>query len=260
MLPLISIIIPIYNIEQFLKKCLDSILSQTYPNYEVLLINDGSTDTSEVICKEYVNKYNKFQLYTKENNGVSSARNEGIKKARGKYLVFIDGDDYIEKNYIEMLYKPFNGYDIDLSVCGYIKENINGDIIYKIDDKDNYLSERRATILSLFGKDKYYRYQGYIYNKLYKKSIIDKYDIKFDNEIFFNEDRLFVFQYTLHINKAYYTTTPLYHYIIHNNSAVFSAIKSTTSINKYLTFIDAFIIMDNNRSEEQSSFRFDTNI
>ena len=105
MLETISIIIPIYNVESYLRKCLDSIIEQSFPYFELLLINDGSTDASTQICQEYVEKDDRIRYFEKENGGVSSARNFGIKHSRGEYITFIDSDDWIEPNYLEILYK-----------------------------------------------------------------------------------------------------------------------------------------------------------
>ena len=101
---LISIIIPIYNVENYLRQCLDSIMSQTHQNFECLLINDGSPDNSADICREYVEKDSRFKYFEKENGGVSSARNLGIECSRGEYITFIDSDDWVDSDYLEVLY------------------------------------------------------------------------------------------------------------------------------------------------------------
>ena len=102
MLETISIIIPIYDVESYLRKCLDSIIEQSFPYFELLLINDGSTDASAQICQEYVEKDDRIRYFEKENGGVSSARNFGIKHSRGEYITFIDSDDWVEPNYLEI--------------------------------------------------------------------------------------------------------------------------------------------------------------
>ena len=102
---LISIIIPIYNVEKYMEKCLNSVVNQTYNNIEIILIDDGSKDKSREICDNYAKKDNRIKVVHKENNGVSSARNTGIDMSKGKYITFIDSDDYIDTDYIETLYK-----------------------------------------------------------------------------------------------------------------------------------------------------------
>lgn len=116
MLETISIIIPIYDVESYLRKCLDSIMEQSFPYFELLLINDGSTDASAQICQEYVEKDDRIRYFEKENGGVSSARNFGIKHSRGEYITFIDSDDWVEPNYLEIFYKSIKEQDADIVV------------------------------------------------------------------------------------------------------------------------------------------------
>ena len=101
---LISIVVPIYNVDNYLRQCLDSIQNQTYQNFECLLINDGSPDNSADICREYVSKDARFRYFEKENGGVASARNLGIKYSKGKYITFIDSDDWVDLDYLEVLH------------------------------------------------------------------------------------------------------------------------------------------------------------
>ena len=119
MKPLVSIIVPIYNADKHLDRCLKSIINQTYTNLEIILINDGSTDTSLNLCKEYAEKDDRVVLIDKINEGVSIARNMGIQKSSGDYIAFLDADDWIARNYIEHLMKPFDKENIDISVCEY---------------------------------------------------------------------------------------------------------------------------------------------
>lgn len=116
---LISVIVPVYNVEQYLKKCIDSIIAQTYENIEIILIDDGSTDNSGTICDDYKIKNPKIRVFHKINGGLSSARNLGIEKSKGKYLTFVDSDDTIEKDYIEYLYNLIKKYNTEMSICSY---------------------------------------------------------------------------------------------------------------------------------------------
>ncbi|MBR5402355.1 MAG: glycosyltransferase family 2 protein [Treponema sp.] len=116
---LVSIIIPIYNAEYFLDRCLNSVIQQTYTNLEIILINDGSTDASLAICTTYAQKDSRIILINKTNEGVSIARNMGIQQSSGDYIAFLDADDWIASNYIEQLMLPFKNNSIDISICGY---------------------------------------------------------------------------------------------------------------------------------------------
>ena len=101
---LISVIVPVYNVEEYLKQCLDSILEQTFSNYEVILVNDGSTDSSGLICQEYAEKDARIRYFEKENGGLSDARNYGIEQAQGEYLTFVDSDDFLDASHLTILY------------------------------------------------------------------------------------------------------------------------------------------------------------
>ena len=116
---LISVIVPIYNVEDYLRQCLDSILEQTLSHFEVILVNDGSPDSSGDICREYVEKDSRFHYFEKENGGLSDARNYGIEKARGEYLTFIDSDDFIDPLHLEYLYNTLMNNEADISVSNY---------------------------------------------------------------------------------------------------------------------------------------------
>lgn len=124
----ITIVIPVYNQEKYLKRCIDSVLNQTIDNYKILIINDGSTDNSKKICSEYALKYpDLIELVNQKNSGVAKTRNFAIKHVKTKYIMFIDNDDYIDKNYVETLYKEAINNDIVIS--GYRRPDINGNII-----------------------------------------------------------------------------------------------------------------------------------
>ncbi len=115
----ITVIVPVYNVENYLRQCLDSIMGQTYQNFECLLINDGSPDYSADICSEYVFKDSRFRYFEKENGGVSSARNLGIEHSKGEYITFIDSDDWVDSDYLEILYNALIDENADISVSTY---------------------------------------------------------------------------------------------------------------------------------------------
>ena len=118
MLPKISFVIPVYNAEQYLRRCLDSVLSQTYSNYEIVLVDDGSTDRSACICDDYARDYSNVSVYHIPNGGASLARKKGIDVAQGEYLTFVDSDDYIAPDYLSILYHLIERYKTKLSACG----------------------------------------------------------------------------------------------------------------------------------------------
>lgn len=213
----VSIIIPVYNTEKYLKRCLDSISSQTYKNLEIILVNDGSTDNSYDICISYQKKDSRYNIINKSNGGVSSARNEGIKIASGEYICFFDSDDEIEHNMIEKLLKNFIDYNVDLSICDY---NI-------LNNKIKKKSQIKSFLIS--SKEEYHKnykiYQGYLWNKMFKTSIVKQ--ISFDNDIHCCEDELFITKYVEFCKTFFYDNTKLYNYYIRSNSS-----SGTQKINK----------------------------
>ena len=127
---LISIKVPIYNVENYLRQCLDSIVSQTYQNFECLLINDGSSDNSADICREYIEKDSRFRYFEKENVGVSSARNLGIERSKGQYITFIDSDDWVDSEYLEVLYRALIEEKADIAITTYKQFNMDDNCYY----------------------------------------------------------------------------------------------------------------------------------
>ncbi|MDY3359776.1 MAG: glycosyltransferase family 2 protein, partial [Clostridium celatum] len=147
---IISIIIPIYNTEKYLVESLESISNQTYKNIEILLINDGSSDNSKVICEKYCNIDKRFKYFENTNHGVSYSRNFGIKKSSGKYLVFVDSDDVIAKNFIELLYNNLINNMADCSICGIKGFNLSAEIEESSTIGDTYLEQE--LFINLFNK------------------------------------------------------------------------------------------------------------
>lgn len=190
----ISIIVPIYNAEKTINRCIDSLLKQTYKNIEIILINDGSIDNSLLICKNYAAKDKRVVVINKSNGGVSSARNAGIVKVSGNYIMFCDSDDYVYDNWCEEMYKMYK--DNYLIMCGYnmIKDKkiINSIIpksISKIVDKNKVMELENYGFFSPF-------------NKLYNAKIIKNNNIYFDSNLNFGEDLIFNLSYLMHISKG----------------------------------------------------------
>ena len=171
---LISIIVPIYNKASFLPKCLNSIQAQTYTNLDVVLINDGSLDQSESICREYTEKDSRFHLYSQINQGISVARNNGLKYAKGDLISFIDSDDYVSERYIEILYKCLTDNDADISIAAYKKVH-SGENPDFVQNDINLILNGREAVLRQFEPDGL----NYIFNwcKLYKRELF--HDIKY---------------------------------------------------------------------------------
>ena len=239
----ISIIIPIYNCENYVKNCINSLLEQTYSNIEILLIDDGSTDNSYEVCKKFSMKDNRIKVFHKENGGVSSARNFGIKVSTGEYISFIDSDDWVDERYCEIL---LNGIkkEADLSVVGFNQTKEVKKITVSYDDNYEVLNTNEA-YRYIFRE---FNFFGFPWNKLYKKSIIELLgDKPFDEDIHACEDTLFNSRYlTKCSNNIVYNKSHLYCYyqrldsatkIKEVNSKKLSVFKSLDEIEKiYLEF------------------------
>lgn len=219
--PLISIIVPVYNVEKYINRCLESILKQSYKNIEVLLINDGSQDNSAKICEDIAALDSRIKVIHQDNKGVSSARNKGLDISKGEYITFIDSDDWVDRDGIECLYRNLKKTESDLAIYSFIQEyenkkNINVKLTESIE-----VMNREDTIKFIFNDN---RCQGFIWNKLYKSKIINSEmkKIRFNEKITVLEDLYFNIEYMIRCNKAVYIDSQKYHYYISGNSAMFS--------------------------------------
>lgn len=210
----ISVIIPVYNAERYLPDCLESIIGQTFDDYEIIIVNDGSTDNSQKIIENFAKSCDKIKNFTIENGGVSKARNFGISVASGEYIVFADADDTVEKDYIEQLSN--NARDGTLTLCAYNK-------IY-LDRKKKYKEIWRADNKDdVSVTDDFYKvYSKWLFNspwnKLYSKKIIDVNEIAFDIGLNVGEDLIFNAKYVekSKINSFIVINKPLYNYYVRN--------------------------------------------
>jgi len=229
----ISVIVPVYNVEKYVKKCLESISNQTYKNIEIIIVNDGATDNSEKICREFVGNEDRAKLYTKENGGLSSARNHGMKFVTGNYVLFIDSDDYISEEMIEELYNNIKAESADVSVCGVYNVYSDGqspqckEEIYFSCDRDGFLKEY------FIGE----KIPGTICNKLISYEIASK--ISFPvGKIY--EDAFYQFELVKYAKKYVATTKPYYYYFHRENSITTKpyTIKNMDCIEIYSNFYD----------------------
>jgi len=210
---LVSVIVPIYNVELYLEKYINSIINQTYKNLEIILVNDGSTDNSLQICEKFINKDKRIKIINKKNGGLSDARNKGIEKSSGKYLAFIDSDDYIDYNMIENLYNDIKKYDADISIVNYEKIFEDGNIQNENFSKNDFLVMDRETAIknlldnTLFG--------NYAWNKLYKKELFNDIRYPFGRKM---EDLGTTYKLFFKSNIVVYNPTKLYYYLQRNDS------------------------------------------
>lgn len=235
--PQISIIVPVYNTERYLSRCIDSILGQSFRDFELLLIDDGSKDGSGAICDEYAVKDARVKVFHQENQGVSVARNVGLENASGEWIYFPDSDDVIMPGALEMMMHMVNER-IDFVMCGYEVYDEEGECTYAITTRRQCEMSKEDALMEMFASTDY-RYQGYLWNKLFRASIIRENHLAFVKGIKFNEDRLLDVEYLCLIQgNVAYTTTPIYQYTERSTGAMASL---TQRFNPYfLTDLDAF--------------------
>lgn len=214
MKPVVSIIIPVYNVpEKYLRECIESVMEQTLKEIEIILVDDGSPDNCGAICDEYASKDSRIKVFHKENGGVSSARNLGLDNATGKYIMFVDADDRIEQNAVDILLSYRESTNADLVICGYYHDDEK--VYYK--GKSVKFLPKITAAQAIAGKYKYVL--GYLWNKLFSKEIIDNAKIRFDEAIAICEDSLFCQKYVANCNKIVCVNELLYHYETNKNSA-----------------------------------------
>lgn len=217
--PRISIIVPVYNAEKYLPKCIKSIQKQTFCDYMVLLVDDGSTDDSFRIIENYRSLDNRVLLYRQEHCGVSAARNVGLKNAKGDYICFVDADDQIAPTYLENLYLSFDNY-IDSSMCGFKKiDLLSGDDCLVVPEKRiETLEENLFGFYNSSDKD----WQRYLWNRMFKRSIIESNHLRFNESIYYKEDGLFVVQYLCLSNGLVGCVDKVLYYYYRNTTGAMS--------------------------------------
>lgn len=238
--PVISIIIPVYNAENFLRQCLDSIIVQTYQKWECILVDDGSTDNSGKICDEYTIKDTRFTVFHKENGGVSSARNKGLEEIKGEWVYFSDADDTLDVNGLKILVDETQK-GCQFVMAGFRRYHEDGRLIGDYDCKRQKIISKEEAITELYNASDL-PYQGYLVCKLFSSSVIKKHGLRFAENIYFNEDRLFIMQYVCRIEgDIAYSTASVYNVFVRKNSAMGSL--SLFYNRKFATDFDAYALM-----------------
>lgn len=214
MVPKVSIIVPVYKAEEYLYRCIDSILAQTFTDFELLLIDDGSPDKSGVICDTYALKDSRIRVFHKENGGVSSARQCGVDNAYGEYSIHIDPDDWVEPTMLEELYSKAKLDDVDMLICDYYEDYA---------DKSIYIKQEPSSLDSdIVLKELFKRLHGSCCNKLIRHSCYEHYNVSFPLDLTCNEDQYVCVSLLKHPIKIAYLPKAFYHYTqdVNTNSLV----------------------------------------
>ncbi len=235
--PTVSIIVPVYNAEKYINRCIDSILNQEYTDFELLIADDGSSDGTSAILDEYVAKDSRVIVIHKENSGVSDSRNCCIDRARGTYLQFLDSDDWITSDATKLFVRAAIENDCDLVIADFYRVvgervSIKGDI-----EEDGVLSrEEFAAHMMENPADFYY---GVLWNKLYRRDIVEKYHLRMDGKISWCEDFMFNLEYICHAQKFYALNAPIYYYVktkgslVSQGASISNTVKMKLSVFEY---------------------------
>lgn len=211
---ILSVIVPIYNVEKYVVKCIKSIIDQTYTNLQVILVDDGSTDKSGIICDKLSRMDNRIQVVHKKNGGLSSARNCGIDFARGKYICFIDSDDWIDINMFKNLINCMEANNADIVVCNYL-ETDNENYNYKNSEKYKVCEFTNIEAMNCLYEKDYSRQMVVVWNKIYKRDLFN--EVRFPNGKI-HEDEFVNYRLYYYSNKVVYMSSVYYYYRINMNS------------------------------------------
>lgn len=211
-IPDVSIIVPIYNVEKYLRRCIDSILSQTFISFELLLIDDGSTDASGAICDEYALMDRRIHVTHQINRGVSAARNVGLDKSVGKYVCFVDSDDWVTSDYLATLMEQVQGFDV-LFFGFFLRYNDESSMSLSLREQCAVNEiEKEQLLLFLCKNDTGYNVLGYTCDKIFRRDLIEKYNLRFDENICLGEDEIFALAYCLKAQSLKVIPDVLYNY------------------------------------------------
>lgn len=210
-MPKISVIVPVYNSDKYLSQCLDSILAQTFIDFELLLIDDGSKDQSGIICDDYANRDSRIKVFHKENGGVSSARNKGLENARGEWITYIDSDDYVDNDYLENMINKSHG---DFVASHMIAEGWEEWVDNPLPDNFWHNSQMPTFIERLLPR------MNFMVCKLFRSSIIKSNKLRFNENLAYGEDTLFIINYLKYAKSVATISTASYHYNCYNMSSL----------------------------------------
>lgn len=238
MQPMVSIIVPIYNAEQYLRRCVDSILNQEYTDYELLLVNDGSTDASGDICEEYGDQDPRVIVIQKENTGVSDSRNRALDRARGKYLQFLDSDDWITPDATRLFVRAAEEYGCDMVISDFYRvvgERLSpkGDI----EEEGVLTREEFAAHMMENPADFYY---GVLWNKLYRRDIVEEHNLRMDTDINWCEDFMFNLEYIRYAKVFYALHAPIYYYVKRKGSLASQGINISKTVKMKLNVFEYY--------------------
>lgn len=256
---MISVVVPIYNVAEFLPQCIQSVCSQTYKDLEIILVDDGSTDGSSLICDEYAGKDERICVIHKENGGLVSARKAGLKVAQGEYISCIDSDDWVEPDMLQKLMELETDADV-ICFAGY--EECEGYRGIKRNTVEEGLYHTREQLADLYGKmlmNKEFFVHGIstsIWNKLFKRSVLEPCQMNVPDIVSYGEDTACVYPCLLAAHSVYITNFPLYHYRMRQGSIVRGASVSSENFRQLYKTLNNFFSMNEQRANLHQQLKF----
>ena len=248
---MITVVVPIFNMDQYLERCINSLLNQSYHNYEILLVDDGSTDDSYMICENYASQYPNIRVYHKINGGLSSARNAGIDLAQGNRIIFPDPDDWVGRDYLKELVDLQTYSDADLACTGHFVDYDNQCIPANVHSKKIEMTGNEAQNALLIPP----RLNGFAWNKLYDLKIIKEHHLRFSDDVGTTEDLDFAYRYLKYCNKVSFDPQKrMYHYYQRDGAATHSRfskqkLQSIRTYEKIIADTDSIVLKDAAASE-----------
>ena len=227
---MVSIIVPIYNAEQYLRRCVDSILNQEYTDYELLLVNDGSTDASGDICEEYGDRDPRVIVIQKENTGVSDSRNRALDRARGKYLQFLDSDDWITPDATRLFVRAAEEYGCDMVISDFYR--VVGERLSPKGAREEFAAHMMENPADF--------YYGVLWNKLYRRDIVEEHKLRMDTDISWCEDFMFNLEYIRYAKVFYALHAPIYYYVKRKGSLASQGINISKTVKMKLNVFEYY--------------------
>lgn len=251
--PIISVIVPVYNVEKYLNKCIDSILNQTFKQVEIILVDDGSTDNSTIICDEYCSRYENIKVIHKENNRVSAARNDGIKIATGKYIALVDSDDWIEPNMLEEMYNKAEEFQTDITMCDLKKVGVESEYTVSQPIREGYYNRSmiESELFPCLIMFENIEFPPTISNCtcLFKRKFLIENNLFYDEDIHYCEDSIFGSKAMYNANGFYYMKNKYFYNYFFNPSST----TSTCNMKKW----DSYLIINQRLREYFKDSKFD---
>lgn len=240
--PLVSIIVPIYNVEQYIEECIKSIVNQTLTQIEIILVNDGTKDDSINKIKKYIDNDDRIILINKENGGLSSARNKGLEIAKGDYILFIDSDDYIDTDMVQEMYESMSSNDLDIVMCGY--KRVENEKVYEVHPPiESNIIFNKEDIIKIVEQGHNTKSIWFVWRNMYRKDILTKNSLTFNEDIKFGEDSVFNMNSFLSSNKIMSIDKCLYNYRLNPNSLTQSKHKPNLEENVMLQYCEKIKIV-----------------